>query len=350
MAALPEVTTITMPSPASAALPLPLARHVLSLSATTHGLPTRVKVTQWGASLTAAKHVVFYFGGMPASAEEPALHSAASQQADAYAARGLHLICIDKPGMGGTPFSYRFQIRRDWPVVVHQVAQQLNVPNTYGVMGMSNGGPYVMSTLTHPIFAKRVKAACMIVGVSDPVASGYFSWRNPSTLFEGICNSLPLAITAPFNAIALHLANLLLFRLGGFASVTGGRLPEQAKEPLRRLIQDGARNLGLGAALDCQQGLSPLFARQSSDLSADSVDRQASLAYNNIQVPVSMWYGTKDSTVPMASAEWLAQQIPNATLNKLDEGHMLYLVRPDDVLDDFVRVLDTADEKTSDTK
>ena len=329
-------------------LPTPLARNILSLSASSHGgIPSHVKVTQWGSPLHLAKHVVFYFGGMPASAEEPAVHSALSQHEDTYAARHIHLICIDKPGMGESKFAYRFQVRRDWPVVVDQVARQLQVQGRYGVMGMSNGGPYVMSTLTHPTLCHRVKAACMIVGVSDPWASGYFSFRNPSTVIEGLYNSLPLMITAPINALALHSAHFYLFGLGGFESVAARLLPPQTKGPLGQLIRDGARNMGLGAALDCQQGLSPIFARQSSNLDAGCVNRQATAAYRDIKVPVSLWYGTKDSMVPMSSAEWLAEQIPNATLNKVEEGHILYLVRPDQVLDDFVQNLDAADQKTT---
>lgn len=323
-------------------LPSPLARHLLKLSPSTVGIPRRVKVTQWGTPLASAKHVVFYFGGMPASAEEPALHSATSGHEDVYAARQIHLVCIDKPGMGQSSFAYRFQIRRDWPCIVDQVAQQLHMNGRYGVMGMSNGGPYVMASLTHPEVAHRVKAGCMIVGVSDAWASGYFSCRSPSTLFEGIYNSLPLAVAGPLNALALNLGSLYLFRLGGFESVFK-KLPPEAKTPLKAVLRDGAATMGLGAAVDCQQGLSPLFARQSKDMEPESVHRQAELAYQNIRVPVSMWYGTKDSSVPMGSAEWLESQIPQATLHKVEDGHGLYFFHADEVLDDFVRIMDESD-------
>lgn len=81
----------------------PLARSSIALANNNQ----KVKVTQWGAPLSAAKHVVFYFGGLPASAEEPALHSA---ERDVYEERGIHLVCIDKPGMGGSTFQYNFSL------------------------------------------------------------------------------------------------------------------------------------------------------------------------------------------------------------------------------------------------
>ena len=289
-----------------------------------------VKVTQWGTSLEDAKHVVFYFGGMPASAEEPALHRSCTSGDDVYKSRKIHLVCIDKPGMGGSSFLYRFSIKSDWPRIVDSVATQLEITKKYGVIGVSNGGPYVMASLLHP--TSRVKAAAMVVGVSNDVwKSGYFS-ASPSTLFEGLYNSLPLIVTAPLNAMGLFLGSFYLMRLGGFESWLKDMLPPEAKPVLKTVMRDGAANFGLGAALDCQQSLSILYARDTSHVD-----------YQRVNAPVSLWYGTKDSTVPMASAEWLHAQLPNSTLHKIDAGHELYFTHMDQVLDELVAKMDEAD-------
>ena len=58
---------------------------------------------------------------MPASAEEPALHSVMAGSPDLYKGKDVCLVAIDKPGMGLTPFSQEFRIRRDWPGIVAQV-------------------------------------------------------------------------------------------------------------------------------------------------------------------------------------------------------------------------------------
>ncbi|CAB9498658.1 alpha/beta hydrolase fold [Seminavis robusta] len=331
-------------------LPKPVSRHLLSLSKTTPGIPHTVNVTLWGRPINDAQHVVFYFGGLPASAEEPALHSVTSPHNDVYQAHNIALLYIDKPGFGETSFNYWFRLRRDWPVIVDQVATQLGVADTrrYGVMGVSNGGPYVMATLTHPILKHRVKAAANIVGVSDVVASGYFSWKSPSTAFEGIYNSLPTFITGPFTALGMALGKIYLVYLGGYQAVLGDQFPLEGRPVLAKVMQDSMKHLGIPASIDCQQGLSPLYARSSSNHDPTSVDQNATEAYQDIKVPVTLWYGTKDSSVPMASAEWLAETMPNATLHKVDSGHGLYLFHTDQLLDEFVRILDQADASDDD--
>jgi pimeloyl-ACP methyl ester carboxylesterase len=173
----------------------------------------------------------------------------------------------------------------------------------------------------------------MVVGTSDVWASGYFSWKHPSGLLEGLYNTLPVIITGPLNAILLTLGSLYMFRFGGFKSIFPH--PHYQNEAfqtgLKTLLNDGARNFGLGAAIDCQQGLSPLYANKVHSTME---------AYSNIQVPVTMWYGTKDSSVPMASAEWLQSVIPNATLNKVDGGHGLYLEHAEEILDHLLLTLE----------
>ena len=61
---------------------------------------------------------------------------------------------------------------------------------------------------------------------------------------------------------------------------------------------------------------------------------------------LTLWYGTKDSTVPMHSAEWLADVTPNSKLHTLDTGHGLYLFHPDKVLDELVRIMEEEDERS----
>ncbi|KAI2506752.1 Alpha beta hydrolase [Fragilaria crotonensis] len=312
----------------------PLARSILTISGNQQQAVV-VKVTQWGSSLEDAKHVVFYFGGMPASAEEPALHSCRTSSSatgnDVYASRKIHLVCIDKPGMGGSSFQYRFSIQKDWPRILDSVASQLEIQDQYGVVGVSNGGPYVMASLLDK--KSRVKAAAMVVGVSNDVwKSGYFASKL-STMFEGIYNSLPLVVTAPLNAIGLFMGSFYLMQLGGFESVLKGMLPPEAKPILKRVLSDGAANFGLGAALDCQQGLSLLYARDEKT------------EYHQVKAPVSLWYGKKDKMVPMASAEWLHQQLPNSVLHKVDAGHELYFTHMDQVLDELVAMMDEVDSQ-----
>jgi pimeloyl-ACP methyl ester carboxylesterase len=358
---------------------VPLHRTLIDLAAhnsctnanTSPGIPRAVYVTAWGAPLATAKYVLFYFGGMPASAEEPALHSVTAATGtstseigqempvvvDIYKERDIHLIAIDKPGMGLSEWKYRYSIRNDWPAIVHQVAEHYGVvqvredvtgtgvtgtssdgtngtgssrSNGYGVFGVSNGGPHVMACLTHPQTAAHVQAAAMIVGVSDVTASGYFSTSHLSGLAEGVFNSLPVAVTGPLNYLLFSVGSLYLFRGGGYQQIFGD-LPalqnDESKRLLQTVINDGIKNAGLGSAVDCQQGLSPLFALPAG---------QAAARYAAITCPVSLWYGTKDSTVPMHSAEWLHGILPNSTLYQKSTGHGLYFYHTLEVIDDLI--------------
>lgn len=359
----------------------PLHRTLIDLAAngnantvhnanTSPGIPRTVHVTAWGAPLATARYVLFYFGGMPASAEEPALHSVTATTGtgtdvgtagtgqevpmvvDIYKERGIHLIAIDKPGMGLSEWKYRYSIRNDWPQIVHQVAEHYGVVDDatgtdsgggtdgsgsstrptsgYGVFGISNGGPHVMACLTHPLTAAHVQAAAMIVGVSDVTASGYFSTSHLSGLAEGVFNSLPVAVTGPLNYLMFSVGSLYLFRGGGYQQIFGD-LPalqnDESKRLLQTVISDGIKNAGLGSAVDCQQGLSPLYALPAG---------QAAARYAAITRPVSLWYGTKDSTVPMHSAEWLHGVLPNSTLYQKNTGHGLFFYHTLEVIDELI--------------
>jgi pimeloyl-ACP methyl ester carboxylesterase len=141
--------------------------HRTAVGGGAKGMPSEVHVTAWGKELATAKHVIFYFGGMPSSANhEAALHSLHTGETDIYRCKDIHLIYMDKPGMGRTPMSYFFQIRRDWPEMVRQVQEAFDI-RRFSVMGVSNGGPYVMATLTHEATKEHIDSAAMIVGVSN---------------------------------------------------------------------------------------------------------------------------------------------------------------------------------------
>jgi pimeloyl-ACP methyl ester carboxylesterase len=157
--------------------------------------------------------------------------------------------------------------------------------------------------------------------------STYFSIRHPNGFFEGIFNSLPILVTGPLTAMGLQVASFYLSRLGGYrklvAQVPALQHPE-AHVVLNAMLADASRNGGLGAAIDCQQGLSPLYAQATGE---------AVQAYRHIQIPVELWYGTKDSTVPLRTAEWLRDILPRARLHTRPTGHGLYFFHTAEVLD-----------------
>jgi pimeloyl-ACP methyl ester carboxylesterase len=80
--------------------------------------------------------LVFYFHGIPGSRIEAALCADESQQA------GVHLVSIDRPGMGSSTYQACRRIL-DWPGDVEQLAAHFGyVDAPFGIIGMSGGAPY----------------------------------------------------------------------------------------------------------------------------------------------------------------------------------------------------------------
>lgn len=335
--ASPENTeTDALPTP-----PLALERHTLEISDGRGGLPQRVRVVVWGAPLQSADVAVIYAGGTPSSAEEVGLHSLANGRKDMYAERGVCLIAMDKPGMGGTSYNPRFQIRRDYPRMVETVTERLGVGH-FGIIGISNGGPWVMATLTDERLKDRVRAAAMVVAVGDVRASGYFSCRHPSGIFEGVFNSGPQAIVGP---IIWTLTKCTRWFLFGWPQLYPRVAPARLASPAgavvaRRLFDDALANAGKGFALDCQQGQSPLYARPLK--STPGKEASADTAYRSIKTPVALWLGEKDPLMPVFAGEWMAERLQNSTLEVVKgAGHELYLDHGTAVLDDLLAKMRT---------
>lgn len=331
------------PSAMPRVLPRPLSEHVFKINASddpTITTPRFVKVTTWGSPLEGSRIQCFYFGGMPCSSHEPALHGIITGKDDLYKSLGIHLIAIDKPGMGGSDFNPRFSVQRDWPLIVNLIADEFKLTK-YGVFGISNGGPYVIACLVAA--DTRLKAAAFVVGASDVSASGYFSWRHPSGMLEGCFNSLPFCCTAPVILCQLKCASCCLFTwpwdcwrrcivpdcvrnhrdVPGLGATLDGA---PVREVIQRLLGDAAANGGLGAALDCQQVLSPLQARPNAGPGS------ATAELSTVEVPVQLWFGSKDSTVPTFTARWLHGKLRNSKLHFREAGHGLYLSHASEVM------------------
>ena len=46
-------------------------------------------------------------------------------------------------------------------------------------------------------------------------------------------------------------------------------------------------------------------------------------ALTDVTAPVHLWQGDADQMVPLHHAEWMAEQMPNATVHRLEgEGHV----------------------------
>jgi len=86
--------------------------------------------------------LVFYFHGTPGSRLEASLCS------DDALPAGIHLVSIDRPGMGCSSYQPCRKIL-DWPGQVEQLAAELGYADApFGIVGMSGGAPYAAACAT----------------------------------------------------------------------------------------------------------------------------------------------------------------------------------------------------------
>ena len=100
---------------------------------------------------------VFYFHGWPGSRLEAAALS------DPAAKVGVHVIAVDRPGMGRSDHQTSRRLR-DWPRDVAALADQLGI-DRFRVVGFSGGGPYSL--------------ACAALLPHRVIAAGHVSGRAP---------------------------------------------------------------------------------------------------------------------------------------------------------------------------
>ncbi len=222
---------------------------------------------------------------------------------------GVRLIAVDRPGIG---LSDARPGRRllDWPADVAELADRLELPS-FAVIGWSGGGPYALATAY--ALADRVTSVAVVSSPAPLAGNGEVAYLRR---FDR--NAVRAAGRAPW------VIRLALWHWG---------------RPQRR---DAARFLEDSVTAMCaadQQVLADPQLRVRMIASSAELYRQGGRGMydealvlarpwgfhaSEIHVPVRVWHGTRDETVPFAMGEHLASVIPGAEFSSFDdEGHHL---------------------------
>jgi pimeloyl-ACP methyl ester carboxylesterase len=221
----------------------------------------------------------------------------------------LRIIAPDRPGMGlSDPLPGRRLL--DWPEDVRQLADALGIPH-FSVAGVSGGGPHTLAcafALSH-----RLDLAVVI--------SGAVPFDSPDAL-EGMHagNRLAflLARRAPWALSLMMAPSLLIARKwpDRYAQVAIKGLPEADKAVLTDPTMKEAFTAGSEEAV--RQGRKGVVAE------AIIYTKPWGFSLSDVKVPVHIWHGDKDVNAPVAMAERMAEEIPDATLHRCPgEGHLL---------------------------
>ena len=223
----------------------------------------------------------------------------------------IRLVAVDRPGIG---ISDRRPRRRllDWPADVVQLADQLEIER-FAVVGWSGGGPYAAACgylLPHRVRkVGMVSSPAPLSGVPEADyllrfhrtaarAAGRAPWmirlalwhwgrpqrRDPERFFEESFAAMPPSDRTILAEPALRLAMI----------ENSGELYRQGGKGLYDEALVLARRWGFDAA--------------------------------DLRVPVHVWHGERDDTVPVRMAHYMASRVPGseATFYPEDGHHLLY--------------------------
>lgn len=267
----------------------------------------RIAFSQFGSP---AGVPVIYAHGFPSSRREAWLVQEAAQEI------GVRLISIDRPGYGDSePDDARLII--DWPDDVLCVANQLKLKR-FALLGVSGGGPYVLACAwrlaqpePHPLKG-RVSAltlVCPLGPIYRDEQLEQMQWAARINLRMGQQADWlnELVFGGPTTALLTRWPGLVE-QARSLAAPAADRevlANPQTTAILNRTIADAMANSAPGARRDLY-----LYTHDWR------------LPFQQIDVPIHIWHGQADGTVPIEHARWYADQLPDVMLTELpDEGH-----------------------------
>jgi pimeloyl-ACP methyl ester carboxylesterase len=229
-------------------------------------------------------------------------------------AAGIRLICINRPGYGGTTVAAPSlaQVGRDTAAL----ATELGLDG-YAVVGVSGGGPYAVATATAD--QDRVQAVGVVAGIGP--------WR--------LLNARPSDPGEDMWAVDREL--LALADAGDFEGALAGFVAEAAKEfgPLADM-DEHAQVIAFFGGTDGPRFQDPEFCDVVIDEIRVVLDSYAGYAFDNlawggpwdvdpreVRAPTTLWYGTADDICPPTHGAWLAERIERSELRLMpDENHV----------------------------
>lgn len=239
------------------------------------------------------------------------------------AALGVRMIAPDRPGYGLSDL-HRSRTLLDHADDVAQLADSLGI-DTFAVMGVSAGGPYVAATAY--ALPERVTRAAIVSG------SAPFDRENP---YAGVNETY---------TAAYKLARYPIWLLRPLVAMRD-RADMRDRETYRdgvisRANDDDRRVLSRPEVKDQVLGYLPESTRQGSKgrvVEAKLLVAPFGFDLSQIKTPVSLWYWEGDSIVPPDMGHYYDAQIPKSTLHVLPNGgHFAFFDAWQDILTDLTQ-------------
>jgi pimeloyl-ACP methyl ester carboxylesterase len=234
------------------------------------------------------------------------------------ASLGIRMIGIDRPGYGLSDYQHGQRLL-DWPDDLQALADCLGLER-FAVLGLSGGGPYAAACAWK--FPERITTIVLV------------SAMGPANDTEAMQNMPPLnrflLASAKYGEWPLRLpaAGLVAFAQlwpDHYLSFMNSHLPapDQAiyyraeiqafvKEDVAEALRQGSRGVVQDIIL---------------------LARQWGFRLQDIHVPVQLWHGEQDTTVPVRIGRYIAAALPRCQSHFVgDAGHYLIIQRWRDIL------------------
>ncbi|CAN5690965.1 alpha/beta hydrolase [soil metagenome] len=235
---------------------------------------------------------------------------------------GVRLIAVDRPGIGAS--SGRPGRRMlDWPADVAALADSLGIER-FAVLGWSGGGPYALACAW--ALPDRVRAAGVISGPAPLVGAGSTDY-----LIRSHRAAARAAGAAPW---MIRLATWRWAR-------------QQQRDPERHLDEAVAKMIEADRVVVGDPRVRAMMLANTDEMyrqggrgvydEALIISRGWGFSLDEVRVPVVLWHGDADPTVPVAMGHFLAARVHTCRARFYPaEGHQLFVERWEEILSDLI--------------
>jgi pimeloyl-ACP methyl ester carboxylesterase len=233
---------------------------------------------------------------------------------------GLRVISVDRPGCGASGFQKHRQLL-DWPRDIAQVADALGF-DKFAVCGHSFGGPFVAACARQ--LGARVTSAAIVAGISPLSFKGAIKGMIPMVRLVLWTGGWAPQLLRPY----VWLMAKMIKKTGAARKMVGSSLPETELE-----LIDTPRFEGFF------EGLGEMVKNGSKGAYWDArvFMNKWGFECSEIEIPVSLFYGTADMAVPIQMGEYYRDTIPGSVANFYeDEGHFIMFTRAKEILGSLV--------------
>ena len=234
---------------------------------------------------------------------------------------GLRIIAPDRPGYGSSDFFRRGQTIVDYPDDIVQLADQLGIER-FAIFGPSGGGPYVL--------------ACAWKIYERLTSVGLFASVGPN-LPEATVGMSP--VVQRLYRFAPRFPRLVRLQMAVMALLTRwfpGLYVRMIRSEFSQVDLRTYSRLGLDELMKPDR--KETYRRYGRGVAYDvTLPGRWPIPLEQIRAKVHIWQGEQDTTVPPATARYLANKIPNSELTIIpDAGHLWAFEHLHEMLDTLV--------------